>query len=212
MKKYFRIMLCVLFVFCLFGCGGRETGAAETELDLRHGYWELNSLCGYGVADVNRLLGEELTFVEVNWDTTDSYVSSEGHIYYFWKDADALYRIDYMEQTIEEAYEMAKQSHDALVPLYGDDYPGSTKVAIHDLESAQFLQENYKPQKAPEVKQYTENWPVPYNQRMEQKVKDILDLEKVSVSVIIRTPAFMRGLGKGENFSVSFMHYSMPQN
>lgn len=213
MKRYMTIILFALCCFCCFsllGCGAMERDDNAADLDLRHGYWELNSLSGYGIAEVNRILGEELAFVEEKSGLMNVYASAEGHLYYFWKEPDALYCIDYMNLTIEEAYEIAKQSHDALVALYGEDHSGpGVPKAIHYLESVAFLEKDYRPEKAPEVKQYGESWDVPYNDRLGEKVKDFLDVENVGFVINLLTPAFMRDIGKGEAFSVRVVHSSM---
>ena len=213
MKRYMTIILfalCCLCCFSLFGCGDMERDDNAADLDLRHGYWELNALSGYGIAEVNRILGEELAFVEEKSGLMNVYASAEGHLYYFWKEPDALYCIDYMNLTIEEAYEIAKQSHDALVALYGEDHSGpGVPKAIHYLESVAFLEKDYRPEKAPEVKQYGESWNVPYNDRLGEKVKDFLDVENVGFVINVLTPAFMRDIGKEEAFSVRVVHSSM---
>lgn len=179
-KRIGALVLCA----CLFsGCGTADASADQAE-NVAPGYQEFCSLYGMGVGEVQNVTGKELTFVEELYDT-GIYNDTDGTEYRFLTQADALYGIGYRNLDAGTALSLAQTCYDEIFERYGDDKIFPIQNHIYEIGSVEELED------CEAVQQYNEMWRVSYNDRMEKKLKDVKDTDKVTLSLDLLTPFFM---------------------
>lgn len=176
---YKHISILALCACILSGCG-----TADQAENTKPGYQEFCSLYGMGVGEVRNAAGKELTFVE-ELNDTGIYNDAEGTEYRFLTQEDALYGIGYRNLDAGTALSLAQTCYDEIFERYGDDKIFPIQNHIYEIGSVEEL-ENSKT-----VQQYNEMWRVSYNDRMEKKLKDVKDTDKVTLSLDLLTPFFM---------------------
>lgn len=183
-KMIYKCISILVLCACLCsGCGTNDATADQT-VNTEPGYQEFCFLYGMGVEEVQNATGKELTFVEERNDT-GIYNDAGGTEYRFLTQADALYGIGYRNLDAETALSLAQTCYDEIFEQYGDDKIFPIQNHIYEIGSAEEL-ENSKT-----VQQYNEMWRVSYNDRMEKKLKDPKDTDKVTLSLDLLTPLFM---------------------
>lgn len=176
--------LLTILTICILGLSGCMQSTVNTD-EIQAGYDEFSILAGKELNDVEKILGQELKFLEEKYDS-QIYSSTEDKEYFFLTEANALYRIDYKNLDAEAALQLAKSSSDDLFKKYGDS-PIQIKNHILDITSADDMNGKVAPQ------QYNEAWRVPYNQEMTEKLKPykITEENKVTLSIDLLTDRFM---------------------
>lgn len=176
--------LLTILTICILGLSGCMQSTINTD-EIQAGYDEFSILAGKELNDVEKILGQELKFLEEKYDS-QIYSSTEDKEYFFLTEANALYRIDYKNLDADAALQLAKSSSDDLFKKYGDS-PIQIKNHILDITSADDMNGKVAPQ------QYNEAWRVPYNQEMTEKLKPykITEENKVTLSIDLLTDRFM---------------------
>lgn len=176
--------LLTILTICILGLSGCMQSTVNTD-EIQAGYDEFSILAGKELNDVEKILGQELKFLEEKYDS-QIYSSTEDKEYFFLTEANALYRIDYKNLDADAALQLAKSSSDDLFKKYGDS-PIQIKNHILDITSADDMNGKVAPQ------QYNEAWRVPYNQEMTEKLKPykIAEENKVTLSIDLLTDRFM---------------------
>ena len=176
--------LLTILTICILGLSGCMQSTINTD-EIQAGYDEFSILAGKELNDVEKILGQELKFLEEKYDS-QIYSSTEDKEYFFLTEANDLYRIDYKNLDADAALQLAKSSSDDLFKKYGDS-PIQIKNHILDITSADDMNGKVAPQ------QYNEAWRVPYNQEMTEKLKPykITEENKVTLSIDLLTDRFM---------------------
>lgn len=160
--------------------------APVTELapeEISSNYSSFNYLCGMSLSEVQTALGYELTFVKEFGDST-IYTDSDHTEYRFLTAPDALYCIAFINLDADAALQLAKSYYEEIHTLYGDNFVYPVQWEIHKIKSSEELNNN----KFKET--YKELWPVLYNSRMEEKIKDFYTTDKVRLSLSLDTPLY----------------------
>lgn len=184
MKAIYKHIPIVVLCMCILGGCGKAAATADLPEDLGRGYEEFLFFYGMGAEEVQNVLGEELTFVEESYDSS-IYKDTEGTEYRFLTEADALYGICYQGLDAETALQLAQSCYDEMYKQHGEDTTFPITNHIYDLESVEDLENNLN------IQQYNEMWRVPYNERMEEKIKDFKDTDKVTLTLDLLTPLYM---------------------
>ena len=163
-----------------------QNAVAVTELspeEITFDYQSFHFLSGMSVDEVQKATKRELDFWEY-WGDSMIYIDSEDIEYYFLTEQDALYGMEYKAPDANAALSLAQNCYDEMYALYGENYVYPVQWEIHEIESVEEMDKNkYKDA-------YAETWPVLYNSRMEEKVKDSLLTDKVRLTVFIHTPEY----------------------
>ena len=163
-----------------------QDAAAVAELspeEIAFDYRSFHFLSGMSVDEAMQATGRELAFWE-NWSDCMIYTDSEDIEYYFLTDQDAFCGMEYKAPDAETALSLAQNCYEEMYALYGENYVYPDQWNIHEIESVEEMDTNkYKDA-------YTETWPVLYNSKLEEKVKDYLLTDKVRLSLYIHTPEY----------------------
>lgn len=151
--------------------------------EITSNYQSFNFLCGMSIDEVQTALGCELTFVEEFGDST-IYTDSNHTEYHFLTVPDALYCIYYKNLEADAALQLAQSYYEEIYALYGENYVYPVQWEIHKIKSIDELDNN----KFKET--YSERWPVLYNSRMDEKVREFLSTDKVKLSLSLDTPIY----------------------
>ena len=159
-----------------------ELSSEEIAFDYR----SFHFLCGMGVDEFQEATKRELEFLEY-WSDSTVYTDSGDNRYYFLTEQDAFYAMEYDAPDADAALSLAQNCYEEIYALYDEnEYAYPVEWAIHEIESVEELDNNvFK-------KTYKESWPVLYNGRMEEKVKDYLSTDKVQLSLYIHTPVYQQ--------------------
>ena len=179
-----------------------QDAVAVTELspeEIAFDYQSFHFLCGMSVEEVQKAATRELDFLEY-WGDSTIYTDSEDFKYYFLTEQDAIYGIEYDAPDADTALSLAQNCYEEMYALYGENYVYPVQWAIHEIESVEEMD------KSKFKDTYVEMWPVLYNSRMEEKVKDSLLIDKVRLSLFIHTPEYQ----KQGHYSVGLSQSSGP--
>ena len=146
-------------------------------------YQSFHFLRGMGVDEIQKAANRELDFLEY-WSDSMIYTDSEKIKYYFLTEQDAFYCMEYDTPDANDALSLAQNCYAEIYALYGENHVYPVQWNIHEIESAEELDQNKF------RKTYGEKWPVLYSGRMEEKVKDSLSTDKVRLSLYINTPVY----------------------
>lgn len=165
-----------------------QNAAAVTELspeEIAFDYQSFHFLSGMSVDEVQKATKRELAFSN-DWGDSKIYIDSGDIEYYFLTEQDTFYGMEYKAPDADAALSLAQNCYEEMYALYGENYVYPVQWEIHEIESVEEMEKN----KFKDA--YVETWPVLYNSRMEEKVKDSLLTDKVRLSLYIHTPEYQK--------------------